>query len=114
MKYTDINILDQRIENIVDRTVKHYYTDWKNYDRPKYMKFKGSSDKEDKDLILIARACGTYLIKTADIKNGDDWANTLYEYFQTQERAIYYHININNLECKLIDPAQYMTEIKAA
>ena len=114
MKYSNINELDQRIENIISRTVKHYYTDWKNYDRPKYMNFKGSTNKADKDLILIARTCGTYLVRTEDIKAGDDWANTLYTYFQTQEHGTYYHININNLECKLIDPATYIKEIKAA
>ena len=35
MKYPNIDSLDQRIEAIISRTVKHYYTDWKNYDRPK-------------------------------------------------------------------------------
>lgn len=112
MKYSNINELDQRIEKIISQTVKHYYTDWKNYDRPKYMCFKGSTDQADKNLILIARTCGTYLIRIEDIKAGNDWANTLYEYFQTQERATYYHININNLEIKKIDPESY--EIKKA
>ena len=105
MKYSNINELDQRIERIISSTVKHYYTDWKNYDRPKYMKFKGSEDQADKEMILIVRACGTYLVRTEDIKAGDDWANTLIDYFQTQERADYYYININKLEAKKIDPA---------
>lgn len=112
MKYNTIRDLDTRVEKIIDSTVKHYYTDWKNYDRPKYMKFKGSTDQADKTLILIARECGTYLIRIADIKAGDTWANTLYEYYQTQERANYYTINIDKLEVKKIDPATY--EIKAA
>ena len=105
MKYQNINELDKRIEKIISATVKHYYTDWKNYDRPKYMKFKGSADTADKDLILIARECGTYLIRTEDIKTGNEWAKALVEYFQTQESADYYHININKLEVKKIDPA---------
>lgn len=112
MKYNTIRELDNRIEKIVSNTVKHYYTDWKNYDRPKYMGFKGSEDQADKDLILIARACGTYLIRIEDIKAGDDWASTLYEYFQTQEQATYYHINLTKLEVKRIDPETY--EIKKA
>jgi hypothetical protein len=106
MRYPSIEALDNRIEKIIDSTVKHYYTDWKNYDRPKYMKFKGSADAADKDLILIARECGTYLIRTEDIKTGNEWAKTLVEYFQTQESADYYHININKLEVKKIDPAE--------
>lgn len=112
MKYSNINELDQRIENIISRTVKHYYTDWKNYDRPKYMGLKGSEDQADKKVILIARSCGTYLVRTEDIKAGDAWATTIYEYYQTQEHATYYYININNYEVKKIDPAAF--NIKAA
>lgn len=116
MKYSDIDALDRRIEKVIDTTVKHYYTDWKNYDRPKYMMFKGSHDAEDKDLVLIARECGTYLIRLHDILSGDEWAATLYEYFQTQERATYYHIDITNLECtKIADPnAQWIKERRCA
>ena len=105
MKYNTINAMDARIEKIIDSTVKHYDTDWKNYDRPKYMSFKGSADRDDKELILIVRSCGTYLVRTADIKAGDSWANTLIEYYQTQEHAEYYYINISKMEVKKIDPA---------
>lgn len=97
MKYQSINELDSRIERIVKHTVKHYYTDWKNYDRPKYMRFKGSNDKSDRDLILIARTCGTYLIKTSDLKDRESWASTLYYYFKNQESTDYYHINLDKL-----------------
>jgi len=112
MKYPTIDALDLRIEKIISGTVKHYYTDWKNYDRPKYMKFKGSSDQADKKMILIVRACGTYLVRIEDIKAGDDWAVTLYNYFQEQEHADYYYININKLEAVKINPATF--QIKAA
>lgn len=114
MKYQDINALDQRIEKIIAATVKHYYTDWKNYDRPKYMKCKGSEDRADKELILIARTCGTYLVKVADIEAGDDWANTLIEYYHTQEKADYYYINLKTLEVKKIQPETIKKGIKKA
>ena len=104
MKYPNIDSLDQRIETIISRTVKHYYTDWKNYDRPKYMSCKGSADKDDKKLVLIARSCGTYLVKVADIKAGDNWAVTIYNYYQEQEKADYYMIDIESLEIKKITP----------
>lgn len=107
MRYENINELDNRIEKIIKKTVENYYTDWKNYDRPKYMKFKGSQDKDDKQLILLARRYGTYLIKTADIKAGEDWANTLYDYYKDQERTTYYYIDIDTCECKQIDPYTY-------
>ena len=104
MKYPNINALDARIEAIIKQIVKHYYTDWKHYDRPKYMTCKGSPDRADKELILIVRSCGTYLVKISDIEAGDTWANTLIEYYKTQEHATYYYININKLECKKIAP----------
>lgn len=107
MKYNTIAELDNRIENIIKKTVEAYYTDWKNYDRPKYMRFKGSSDRDDKNMILLARRYGTYLIRTADIKAGEDWANTLYTYYQDQEHTTYYHIDLETLECTKIDPKTY-------
>lgn len=106
-RYKNINELDARIERIISRTVKAYYTDWKNYDRPKYMVCKGSHKKEDKDLVLIVRAYGTYLVKINDIKNNNAWATTLYEYYQTQERATYYRVNIDRLTIEKIDPTTY-------
>ena len=89
----------------VQHNIGGYCLYWKNYDRPKYMSFKGSADRDDKELILIVRSCGTYLVRTADIKAGDSWANTLIEYYQTQEHASYYYINITKMEVKKIDPA---------
>lgn len=113
MKYHTIDELDARIERIVKRTIEHYYTDWKNYDRPKYMGFKGSTDPEDKEMILIVRACGSYLIRTADIYR-NTWATTLFEYYQTQERATYYEINLNKLSIQKIEPDAYGKELKRA
>lgn len=104
MKYSNIDLLDNRIENIITRTVKFYYTDWKNYDRPKYMSCKGSDSLQDKRLILIARKYGTYLVKLSDVKAGDNWANTLIDYFVNQENADYYFIDLCKLECKKIQP----------
>ena len=104
MKYPSIDLLDLRVEKIISSTVKHYYTDWKHYDRPKYMKCKGSADKADKELILIVRSCGTYLVRIADIETGDNWANTLIEYYSTQEAADFYYINLRTLEVKQIKP----------
>lgn len=106
MQYKTIEALDCRVEKIIDRTVKHYYTDWKNYDRPKYMRFKGSQDWEDKKLILIARSCGTYLVKISDILAGNDWANTLIRYYSTQESADFYYINLLSLKCKKVTPEE--------
>lgn len=105
-RYKNINELDARIEKIISRTVKHYYTDWKNYDRPKYMVCKGSHKKEDKQLILIARECGTYLYTLQDIQEYK-FAGTVYEYYQKAEHATYYKIDIDRLSIEKIDPTTY-------
>ena len=111
MKYNTIRDLDNRIERIIDSTVKHYYTDWKNYDRPKYMGLKGSDKKEDKKMILIARNCGTYLLTLNAIENNRS-AAAIYEYYFMYETGNYYFIDLNNLELKKINPETF--QIKKA
>lgn len=113
MKYKNIDELDARIERIIKKTVEAYYTDWKNYDRPKYMGLKGSRDRKDKKMILIARKCGTYLL-TLDSIATSTWAATIYEYYQTQEHATYYLIDLDRISIEKIDPETYGKEIKKA
>ena len=96
MKYKSIDLLDRHIENIISRKVKHYYTDWKNYDRPYYMKLKGSPRRQDKELILIARDCGSYLY-TIDELYSYLFARTVCTYYG--ESVNYYKINIELLTC---------------
>ena len=97
MKYKNIDLLDCRIENIIKRTVKYYYTDWKNYDRIKYIHCKASNQKEDKKLILIVRTCGTYLIKESELQDKNSWSFTLWNYFHNQESANFYFIDLDKL-----------------
>lgn len=113
MKYKTQDDLDARIERIIKKKVESYYTDWKNYDRPKYMKLKGSTDRHDKTMVLIARRYGTYLLTLDEIATRP-FAATVYEYYQTQERADYYLINLDRLTIERIDPAVYGKEIKKA
>ena len=97
MKYPTIDALDARIERIIKTTVINYYTDWKHYDRPKYMKLKGSKDRRDKKLILSVRKTGTYLYREADKEKPGSWPNTLWNYFHEQERADHYKIDLDRL-----------------
>lgn len=115
MKYTNINELDARIERIIKRTVQNYYTDWKNYDRPKYMRLKGSRDREDKKMILIVRKCGTYLFTLDEIAARES-AAAIYEYYYTQEATSsnYYLIDLDRVSIEKIDPETYGKEIKKA
>lgn len=105
MKYKNIDCLDSRIEKIVRRKVKYYYTDWKNYDRPKYMCYKGSTRRADKKLFLLVRDCGTYLLRAADVKDRDTAAGAIYDYFRNYEKCDYYEIDIDGLEVKKHNPA---------
>ncbi len=108
-RYHNIDELDARIERIISRTVKAYYTDWKNYDRPKYMTLKGSRNRKDKQIILIARACGTYLYTLDDISKRE-WPTSVYKYYQTSSESNYYYINLDNLSIEKINPATYQIE----
>lgn len=100
MRYNTIDELDSRIENIIKRNVKHYYTDWKNLDRPKYMKLKGSTAWIDKGLLLIVRECGTYLYTLTELSTSD-WARTVSTYYG--DNAKYYNIDLDKLTIKKID-----------
>jgi hypothetical protein len=115
MKYKNIDELDARIERIIKRTVQNYYTDWKNYDRPKYMGLKGSRDRKDKKMILIVRKCGTYLLTLDEIAARES-AAAIYEYYYTQEATSsnYYLIDLDRLTIDRIDPETYGKEIKKA
>ena len=114
MKYKTIQELDNRIEKIIKKNVEAYYTDWKHYDRPKYMAFKGSSDRADRVLILIARRCDTYLIKAADIGR-QDWSTTVFDYYNGNGGGTdndYYEINLDRLTINRIEPTTYGRELK--
>lgn len=93
MKYKTQDLMDSRIERIVRSRVKHFYTDWKNYDRVRYMKCKGSIHANEKRLILIARECGTYLYTMEEFENYE-FARTVYEYYMDYENTDYYELDL--------------------
>ena len=55
MKYANIDLLDAAIEQAASRIIKHYYTDWKNYDRPTYMGYKGAQERSKKHILILFR-----------------------------------------------------------
>ena len=104
MKYKTIDLLDARIERIISANVKHYYTDWKNYDRPKYMRLKGSNDRTEKEMILIARECGTYLITDNDMRFSTTYTDIIDYYFnQEYTKSKFFFIDLINLECRKLN-----------
>ena len=99
MAYKSIDELDARIESIVRKTVESYYTDWKNYDRPKYMRLKGSKNRDDKIFYLIVRSCGTWIVTKNEYMTSESM-KTVFDYYWDQERSTYYKVNIDRLEIK--------------
>lgn len=98
MKFDNINSLDERIEKIVKKNVHHYYSDWKHYDRPKYMRLKGSRKIEDKKLVLIVRNCGTYLLRLTDVLEEGSPANVIYNYYgECDSSAKFYFVDISGV-----------------
>lgn len=96
MRYKTEAEMDNRVERIIKAKVKHYYTDWKNYDRPKYMKLKG----EHKKLILAVRDCGTWLfVDDENLKEND-----VYNYVVQYEgyRHDFYKIDTERYEVKKV------------
>ena len=95
MRYQNIDNLDAGLEAIVSETVKHYYTDWKNYDRPKYMCLKGSKDRLDREFYLIVRACGTWIVTKRDYLERE-CMRTVFDYYRDQERSTYYRVDLDS------------------
>lgn len=113
MKLKSIDLLDKKIESIIDFRVKSYYSDWKKYDRLKYMVKKGSEDKQEKKLILIARTAGTYLFSEKELENYN-FAFTCLDYYFNQERysSWFYYIDIDSLEFKKLTDNEVAKMIK--
>ena len=98
MKYKTIDELNNRIEKEVKKTVNHYYTDWKNYDRPKYMY---SVAKGATKFLLIVRDCGTYLFTEKDLDR--ETVKTIIEYYSIQDQtAKFYRIDREQLTMKKV------------
>ena len=79
--YKDYQELKSTLENIVKKQVKHYKSDWTDYDAPRLDQYNASREADVKKLIWIARDCGTWLLIADDIKNPESCAYTIYNYY---------------------------------
>ena len=105
MRYPTIDAMDARIESIISRKVKYYYSDWRNIDRPAYMRYKGSNDRRDRRLVLIARESGTYLLRESDVTKGNTNAAYIYDYYNGNGGGTdndFYMIDLDALTVKKI------------
>jgi len=106
--FKNIDDLHAFLERQAKRTIKYYYTDWKNYDRPALMKYTGSREKE---IYIIFREAGSYIYTAADILDYD-FAATVMDYYISDKTAKYYKVNLDALTAELI-PAGMPSHIKA-
>lgn len=79
--YNNFNELLKALDTLAHKHVKHYISDWMEYDVPRLNKLNASKDRSEKNLILILRDCGTWLIFADDIKDPTTTAHTIYNYY---------------------------------
>lgn len=94
MRYANLRELDKALERRVDRNVKHYKSDWSKYDRHKYNRMKESPNRNERQLILIVRECGTLLFTLRELEVNDT-AKVYYNYYKDGNRR--YKIDIDDL-----------------
>jgi len=101
MKYKNIDDLDRAIERQASRIIKHYYTDWKNYDRPTYMGFKGAKERTKKHILILFRECGSYIFSEWDFLDRKTPAEII-DYYLMQDRRgnVYFFVDLEKLTLK--------------
>lgn len=108
-KFKNIDDLHGYIERQAKRTIKYYYTDFKNYDRPEIMKHTGAKTSE---VYLILRESGSYIYDRAELLHPiRDFGRAVMDYYTTDHTAKYYKIDFNRLTVESI-PAGLPQDIK--
>ena len=104
MYYKNLEEVDNRVIQIVHNKVKRYLTDWIYYDWPKFEIAKESKRDPEKELLLIARDCGTYLFFIDELKIPDSQAVLMYNFWYqaTPKDVSYYYINLKTFEVRMI------------
>ena len=108
-RFTNIDDLHNYIERQAKKTIKFYYTDFKNYDRPEIMRHTGEKTKE---VYIIFRESGSYIYSRAELLNpGRDFGRVVMDYYTTDKTAKYYKVDFYNLTVETI-PAGLPQDIK--
>ena len=108
-KYKTIDDLHSFLERQAKRTIKYYYTDWKNYDRPEVMKHTGAKTRE---IYIIFRESGSYLYTRAELLHPiRDFARVVMDYYTTDRTAKYYKVDFDRLTVENI-PAGLPEDVK--
>ena len=108
-KFKTIDELHAALERQAKRTIKYYYTDWKNYDRPEIMRHTGAKTRE---IYIILRESGSYLYTRADLLSSrSDFARAVMDYYTTDRTAKYYKVDFSRLTLESI-PAGLPQDVK--
>ena len=112
-RFTNIDEFHAYIENKARRIIKHYYTDWKNYDRPEMMKATGNREKE---VYVILREAGSYFYRKEELTDPTrEYPITVMDYYTSDSTAKYFKLNFHELTIEEIPagiPAHIATERK--
>ena len=119
MKYNTIDELDTAIERTARRIIKSYYTDWKNYDRPTYMGYKGATERTKKHILVLFRECGSYIFSDFDFMDRSTPAEIVSYYlnYENDNKTRYYFIDLDKLTFTKAEPdtvKQYIKGFQAA
>ena len=114
MKYPNIDALDSAIERAAKRIIKHYYTDWKNYDRPAYMGYKGSQDRDKKHILVLFRESGSYIFSDFDFKDRKTPGEIVSYYinYENDSKTKYYFIDLEKLTLTKTEPETVKAYLK--
>lgn len=113
-KYGNLKEMDKRIEQLIEKKVVAYQSDWTDYDKPKYERLKESKDKNDRIFVLIVRKYGTWLVTLNEIKTSKSMRG-VYEYYFDQENAQYFLVDIDKVEMKRHTPSMaWLREMEVA
>lgn len=108
-RYKTIDDLHAAIEKKARRIINHYYTDWKNYDRPALMKATGNQET----IYIILRDSGSYLYTYNELKAGYQFGLDVMDYYKTDRTAVYFKVDLKKLTLEQI-PAGIPEELKKA
>jgi hypothetical protein len=112
MKYSNIDELDTAIERRADHYIKAYYTDWKNYDRPTYMGYKGSQDRNKKHILIMFRECGSYIFSDYDFKDRKSPAEIVSYYLDYESKTAYFFVDLEKLTLTKASPEAVREYVK--
>ena len=88
MKYNTPEEFIVAADNLINRKVKHYRTDWTEIDRPRFLIHTREMKEPD---VLIARNCGTYLLPDSELRKQNTQSIYVLSYYLTQARDPWYY-----------------------